>query len=341
MAKISIIIPCYNVEQYIHQCIQSASDQSYLDLEIICVNDGSTDGTLTIIKKLAEKDSRIIVVDQSNGGLSNARNVGIERSSSEFIMFVDGDDWLEENCVEKTFDQNHDLICFSYNRVFKNKVERRFLNLEGEYTAHEVLRRVVGLIGEELKDPGQANALVTAWGKIYRSDLIKKNRLKFIDTHEIGTEDALFNLEYLKNCDGLVKIIDRPYYNYLRYNINSLSITYKKNLVSQWQVLHSRMFQLIKATDGEVQEAFYNRIALSIIGLGLNEMENPAGWKTKTRNLKKVLQDDLYINSYAKLKYQYFPLHWKILFYFAKYRVTLGVYLMMKAMSWLWKRKNN
>ena len=96
---ISIIVPVYNVEAYLPQCLDSLINQTYQDLEIICVNDGSTDGSLEILQKYQSKDKRIKVVSQKNQGLSGARNTGISQATGEWIMFVDSDDYLLKDCV--------------------------------------------------------------------------------------------------------------------------------------------------------------------------------------------------------------------------------------------------
>lgn len=340
MGKVSVIIPCYNVELYIEKCLHSIMKQTYKNVEIICINDGSTDGTLNVLNRIAEKDSRVIVISQQNKGLSETRNVGIAQSTGELIMFVDGDDWLETECIEKCISDDFDLICFSYNRIFRNKIEPRLLNLDGFFTVEEIQRRITGLIGIELREPEQANSLVTAWGKIYNTSIIKNNLISFVSTQKIGTEDALFNLQYLDFCSGKVKVIDLPFYNYLRYNSISLTSTYKPKLFTQWLTLHKMIGNITSGKSTEFNMALQNRIALSIIGLGLNEAENKKGWVAQKHNLSQILNHPLYIQAYRQLDYQYLPLHWKVIFLMAKYRMSWAVCLMMNLISWLWKRKN-
>jgi len=337
---ISVIIPCYNVEKFVAKCLQSVINQNYQNLEIICINDGSTDGTLSLLESYGKKDLRIKVLNQSNVGLSATRNTGINLASGKWIMFVDSDDWLDNKCIAETQSDDYDLVCFSYNRIFRNKNEPRKLNLNGAYSADDILKRITGLTGPELSDPTQANSLVTACAKIYRTSIIKSNKIIFYDTKEIGTEDALFNMHYLNACEGNVMVIDRPYYNYLRYNATSLTSTYKPCLFSQWNTLHQKMFEIIESRPADFHEAYYNRIALSIVGLFLNEVENPKGVLIQLKNFSLILNDLLYRKSLQKLQFQYFPLQWKVLFLLAKYRFTLGIFGMTKIMSVLWKSKN-
>ena len=104
--KISIIVPVYNLEKYLPRCLNSVCNQTYKNLEIILVDDGSTDKSSDICDNWAKKDSRIIVIHKKNGGVSSARNAGIKKATGEYIHFVDGDDWLELNCYEKIVERD-------------------------------------------------------------------------------------------------------------------------------------------------------------------------------------------------------------------------------------------
>ncbi|MBR5160328.1 MAG: glycosyltransferase family 2 protein, partial [Thermoguttaceae bacterium] len=103
MPAISVIIPVYNVEPYLRECLDSVVNQTFRDIEIICVNDGSTDGSPAILEEYAAKDSRIIIIHQQNGGLSAARNSGMNAAKGDFILFVDSDDYIKQNTLEITY----------------------------------------------------------------------------------------------------------------------------------------------------------------------------------------------------------------------------------------------
>lgn len=119
----SIIIPVYNVEKYLHDCLDSVLGQSFSDWEAICVNDGSTDGSADILEEYAEKDHRFKVVSQANGGLSAARNTGLKEAKGEYVLFLDSDDWLEKNALQvlSTNMTDEDMLCFSGRRYFENE----------------------------------------------------------------------------------------------------------------------------------------------------------------------------------------------------------------------------
>lgn len=121
--KFSIVIPVYNVEPYLHECLDSVLNQSYADWEAVCVNDGSTDGSAAILEEYALKDGRFNIISQPNGGLSAARNTGINAAKGDYILFLDSDDWLESDAL-KVVSENlggEDMLCFSGRRFFEDK----------------------------------------------------------------------------------------------------------------------------------------------------------------------------------------------------------------------------
>ena len=126
--KFSIIVPIFNLEKYLNKCLHSLATQTYTNIEIICVNDGSTDNSLGILKKYAEQDNRIKIIDKNNEGVSISRNEGIKIATGDYILFVDGDDWLDERACEilnnNISNNNYDLIYFNYN-IYTKKFIRK------------------------------------------------------------------------------------------------------------------------------------------------------------------------------------------------------------------------
>lgn len=318
MPLVSIIIPCYNVEEYVSQCLDSVITQTFKNIEIICINDGSTDSTPAILKDYVNKDNRIKVLNQNNSGLSAARNFGVQHSTGDFLMFVDADDWLEKNAIQTLKNQvSVDLICCSYNRIFQSQILPRKLNLKGTFDASFLQRRMVGLLGKELGDPSQIDSLVTAWAKLYKTKILKDNNIQFVDTKIIGTEDALFNITYLEFAETAA-VIDLPLYNYRKTNFTSLTNTYNPQLFDKWKILYSKISELRKGKNEDFYIALNNRICLSIIGLGLNETFSTKSPTEKRKKLKEILSDPLYEKAYSNLNLKYFPFHWKLFFYLAK-----------------------
>lgn len=341
---VSIIVPVYNVEQYLPQCLDSIVNQTYENIEVICVNDGSPDNSIKILEDYALRDSRIKVVSQKNQGLSGARNTGIKYASGKYIMFVDSDDWIDlDTCqvaVNAAETNDADFVFWSYVREFENDSKEKLMfwddgTVFDEKTVKSQLhRRLCGLLGEELSHPEYANAIETAWAKLYLASEIKNNDVKFVDTKEIGTEDALFNLYAL----GYVK---KGYYirkclnHYRKTNSVSLTSNYSRRLYICWQRLFDLMQQYIGENDlsEEYEDALSNRIALSILGLGLNILSSDFSAKKKKVMIKEIITSDRYKEAYKKLEFKYFPLHWKIFYAFAKAGNAIGVYMLLKVIQ--------
>lgn len=340
MKSVSVIIPVYNVEKYLPKCLDSVVGQTYKNLEIICINDGSPDNSSAILESYAEKDGRIKIIHQENTGLSGARNTGIESATGEYIVFLDSDDWMDAETIETAikYSQNTDTVMWGYVREFPDKsIEKKIFDGDRSFNEKETRnlhRRLAGLTGEELRSPENTDALVTAWGKLYTAKFIKENGLQFVDTKIIGTEDLLFNMHYFcftKRCF----FIDKPFNHYRKDNETSLTRSYKSKLFSQWTELYSRIRKCID--ENNLGEDFYkaldNRICLSMIGLGLNELCNKASHLQRIKNLKTILSSQQYIKAYKNLDFEYFPIHWKMFFTFCKKKNALFVYILLNAMQ--------
>lgn len=161
---VSVIVPVYNVEKYLRQCLDSILGQTYKNLEVIIVDDGSTDSSADIIKEYKKKDNRIVTISQKNQGLSAARNVGIKKANGDYIMFVDSDDWIAPDIVEYLRPGRADVsICSHYessegkNVSFNKSFKRKSMNPKMALTAM-------------LKEHG---FMVSAWGKLYKKDLFE------------------------------------------------------------------------------------------------------------------------------------------------------------------------
>ena len=338
---ISIIVPVYNVEKYLAECLDSLINQTYQYIEIICVNDGSVDNSKSILEEYASKDYRIKIINQNNQGLSAARNTGMREASGKYIMFVDSDDWIDLcTCKEAVIsaEKNHaDLVFWSYTREYSGVSKDKLLFWENGtvfddiQVKNQLHRRLAGLLGEELKYPDYANAIETAWGKLYLAAELMENKIQFVSTEEIGTEDALFNLYALGHVKKAV-YLRKCFNHYRKDNDTSLTSKYKKDLYVQWQYLFDLMNEYIKVNNlsNEYEVASNNRIALSLLGLGLNILASDFSDKVKIQLIKKIIKSDRYREAYKSLEFKYFPLHWKMFYSFAKHGNAMGVYLLLK-----------
>ena len=218
--KVSIIVPVYNTQMYISECLQSALKQTLKEIEIICVDDGSTDNSLEILKSFSKKDKRIIIIQQSNEGLSKARNAGLAKATGEYIMFLDSDDFLELTACEMAYNQieknKDDVVLFdAYEYLDKNKTRKethsklRFFN---KFYKSGISFRFTDLNGRFLDGS-------EVWYKIYRKSFLDKNNIKF--DYERFAEDVLFSARVIV-CADTVSVLDTKLYNYrLRNNTNN------------------------------------------------------------------------------------------------------------------------
>ena len=180
MTKLSIVIPVYNVEYYIAQCLESILNQSFKDLEIICVNDGSTDNSLSVLQDYKAKDDRIIIIDQKNEGSGVARNAGLSIAKGEYVYYVDGDDWIEDNALEKIIVKadklNTDILIFGGLSYYEGKGKN------GGYSADKLPKEYFNKVFSSKdikKDIFKFPS--TAWTKLYKRDFLIKNNIKFQD----------------------------------------------------------------------------------------------------------------------------------------------------------------
>ena len=347
--QVSIIVPVYNVQNYIERCLNSLVNQTFKDIEIITINDGSTDKSLELLNKYAKEDIRVSVIDLGDEGVSYCRNLGIEKANGKYIMFVDSDDWIDSNMVEvmykKAEENKLDLVMCSYIREFKDRSKEKIFNLPKEIiykeneVKNELLRKLVGPIKEELSNPEMLDALGTVWGKLYRADILKENKLKFVDLKEIGSaEDTLFNIftfNYLKK----VMFLNKPMYHYWRDNPKSVTSQYNPKLKEQRKVFFKYISDFIKENNFEqvFEEALNNRICTSILGLGLMECSknNKINGINKIKNIKNLINEEYIREAYMNLELKYFSIHWRIFYFFIKNKMSFCSYLMLSTIEFL------
>lgn len=207
MTKVSIIVPVYNVEKYLRKCLNSLINQTLKEIEIICINDGSTDKSLEILEEYKNRDSRIILLNQENSGQSIARNNGIKKATGEYLGFVDPDDWVDLDYYEKLYNaastNNTDIAVGGIVRVtgFKKK---KFLNFKKETITDNTNLKF------ELCDVPEKSYV---WNKIYKTEKLKEIGLEF--EKGIFYEDCIFTPQALFYL-GKIVTVPNIYYYYLR-----------------------------------------------------------------------------------------------------------------------------
>lgn len=336
---ISIIVPIYNSEKYIKECIESIINQTYSNIEIILLNDGSTDRSLEICNIYSQKDKRINVINKKNTGVSDTRNIGIKYSNGQYIMFIDSDDWIDldtcEIAIKNAIKNDSDIVMWTYVKEFKDKSIPKIIFDKDKYFDNDgcrnLHRRLFGLINEELRKPENADALCTAAIKLYKSSIIKENNIKFEDIKNIGTyEDGLFNINIFKYVKRAT-FINKTLYHYRKTNQYSITTKYKFNMVNQWLFLFNLLEEYIEknSLENEFKNALNNRIAMAILVLGLNICESNENIVWKISEIKRVLNIDRIREAYKKVNFKYYPISWKVLLICCKYNFSIIVYILL------------
>lgn len=213
---VSIIIPVYNLADYLPQCLDSVQGQSYENIQVLLVNDGSTDASLAICREYARRDSRFQLIDKANSGVSDSRNQALDRAEGKYIQFLDGDDWLApdatETLVHAAESTGADLVLAHFYRVADERMAPR-----GHIKKERVLTRQE--FAEEMMKAPANYYYGVLWNKLYRRSIIDSRRLRF-DSQVNWCEDFLFNLEYIERV-RLVSAVPKPIY-YYRKRENSL-----------------------------------------------------------------------------------------------------------------------
>lgn len=208
MPRISVVVPIYNGEQYLKRCVDSVLEQTYKDIEVLLVNDGSTDGSLEILREYEQKDSRVKVIDKPNTGVSLTRNAGIDASEGEYIFFIDCDDWIDFDTLEFLLShaetRGTEITGCGFCMSYPNGEEKHFD--EQEKFIDDTREFVMWTLSGGLA----ANA---AWGKLYKSDRLKA---RFDAQYDI-CEDDDFSFRVAKTAESYLRLPDAKYHYFQNY----------------------------------------------------------------------------------------------------------------------------
>ena len=239
--KVSIIVPVYKVEKYISRCIESLINQTYTDLEILLIDDGSPDNSGKICEDYATRESRIRVFHNENHGVSYSRNFGIRNATGEAITFVDSDDYIERETIEKMVEHaDADMVALNGyyidNNGRKTVVNSVYSGMYSDEQVLDLIRKKFSKIINEIFFTG-------TWGKLYKTNIIKENGIKFADGVTLG-EDSIFVINYMLNCNSVYceKYIG---YNYVR-NDDSLTNSSNVDTADYWMKFENYLIELEK-----------------------------------------------------------------------------------------------
>ena len=269
---ISVIVPVYNSVKSLRQCVHSIQQQTYTDFELILVDDGSSDGSAELCDKLAAENAGIQVIHKPNGGVSSARNAGIDAAKGEYITFCDSDDYLEPDYLENLVqtarsnpDCGHIWCCFQTVTGYQKE------NAVPNYVSAEPIL-YYGLndymtLHEMWLDAGPCN-------KLYQSRIIKEAGLRFLEDLSLG-EDWLFNLAYIDaSANDRIAVVTKPLYNYVRGNNDSLDSKYRRDLLDIYRRLNADCLSHLKKWNASPEQMEQEKIEQNSAFMQTKEFKN-------------------------------------------------------------------
>lgn len=316
---ISVIVPVYNVEKHIDKCVQSIVDQTYKNLEIILINDGSTDDSGRICDEYSKKDKRINVIHKKNSGVSSARNIGIQNSTGDWIVFVDSDDWIEPDfckvMLSTALEEKSDCVICKCNKVHNEDLKKsEYENKKEIYNSREFIIKVLNV--------------QSGYGFCH-SKLIKKETIKetIFDTQLKVGEDALFNIQIAPNMKKIV-FIGNALYNY-RINGESVVRKYDTEYLSKYtkamQKAKEYIFEEYK-NDKIINQNINNYIMYHVLLILVNYCCNPdnnLNMILQTKLLKKICNIDEFKEALRKSDYNELSLTRKITLFTLKHKLYI------------------
>ena len=307
---VSIIVPAYNCIKSLECCVGSIRQQTYTSFELILVDDGSADGSGELCDKFAAEDTRIRVIHKPNGGVSSARNAGIDAVTGEYITFCDSDDYLEPDYLETLVqaaeanpDCGHIWCCFQTVTGYQKE------NAAPNYTyAKSLLRYTL----QEYMSLHEMWLDAEPWNKLYRTDIVQTAKVRFPEDLSLG-EDWLFNLAYIDvSANEKIVVVTKPLYNYMRGNDESLDSKYRKDLLDIYRRLNDTCLSYLQKwkLPAEQIEKFYNSRFYLYEKVLYNTMRAPD--KTKREKIKwnsTFMQSDEFKESLQAKKCFVHPLY--------------------------------
>ena len=218
---VSIVMPIYNPGEFLFQSMDSVMNQTFAQIQIVCVNDGSTDGSLTLLREYAKCDRRVLVIDKPNGGYGHAMNVGMSAATGEYVMILEPDDFMEYNMVEALYSTAKELDC--------DVVKSNYWSYKGSTGTNEftdvLFDKTCGIVTSALEDPKVVLIRPCIWTAIYRRQLLVDNAIRFNETPGAAYQDTAFAFKVLSSAKRISFLHDA----YLHYRIDNEASSVKSS----------------------------------------------------------------------------------------------------------------
>lgn len=338
--KISIIVPCYNVEKYLPQCMDSLFNQTLQNIEIILVNDGSPDSCPILCDEYATKDTRVKVIHKKNGGLGLARNSGMELATGKYIAFLDSDDFVDLDMYRKLYEkaESEDAdVCYCgysyYNGEYIQDVEegiRENMIFKNRKEVDDFLFSMIGMPADYAHDT-LINMCV--WRAIYRLEIIRKYSISFISERVAASEDVTFHASFLPNAKRIYFLTEHLYR--YRYNPNSISHSYpewKRSALMESCRIIAVIFAKHYSKDKYIT-CYRRHLFRNLKTIIRKEAQRNSSLWNRYKDVKKLLKDSTFVELFSRdFEYHKLPTSQQVIYLLARFRCALLLILLVKIM---------
>lgn len=339
--RITIIVPVYNVQKYLRQSLNSIVNQSYTKYKIIIVDDGSTDGCAKICDEYADLDSRIDVIHKENGGLMSAWICGLNQVKTEFVVFVDSDDYIATDMLQIYDDEQRrngsDVVVGNYEWFDTTEIIRATTkNQEGVYSRERIERE---LYPKMINSGGfqKRGLLLSRWGKLIRTELIRKN-LKYCDLRVSYGEDLNIMIPVFCDCNKISIVDDERSDYYYRMNTESILHTYKETMYHQIEILYSKLNQAISEKNmGFLNNQLQADYLAAIVQCYKNELSNPNGISAILDNIARIRENVKVQKAISEVSWNNYEMKNKIIIHSLQHRNSFSIKIITRIMCLLKK----
>ncbi len=324
MPKISVVIPVYNVEKYLHRCVESILNQTFQDFEIILIDDGSKDHSGQICDDYEQQDKRIKVIHKKNARVAAARNDGLEIAKGKYISFIDSDDWIEPEMFQEMFDKaeelNLDVIMCDFKKKFSNVEEKRTQPIRGGlYSEEDIINELFPclIMYEHIELP----PTISNWVCLFNLEFLKTKHISYEeDVHYC--EDSILGSKVLYHAKNFYYLKGHYYYNYF-YNPNSTTNTYNNKKWNSYLKINERLIEYF----GEATEFNFSRqIKINMLYFTLNTLGQLeySGNDPKERRMmiKNIMFHPSVMNLFKDFKLPKVPWKMKVIILLIKYKMV-------------------
>ena len=338
---ISIIVPIFNMEKYLDKCIQSLVNQTYKNIEIILIDDGSSDRSGEMSNEWTKRDERIKVVHKDNAGLGLARNTGLENATGDYILFLDADDFLDtltvQTLVERHNNSNVDSIFFGWKRYYNSgKIEEHWQKYRDEsFEGNEIISKVLlEMVAATPDEPEDRYVFMSACHCTYSMELIKRYNVRFVSERELISEDLVFNIDYLRYASK-VEFIPYCFYFY-RDNTQSLTSVYKKERFEKeaffYQEINRRLGDFLPYDEYSIRtkRMFLGRVRSCIMRSVVEKKKNAL------KDIREIQSCPVVRDAIEDYPYQQNPIQQRLFNCALKFQITPALFVMAKSVA----RKN-